>query len=204
MKNITVFGFGLVLTLALQATGQEAPSIPKKQPVLHAYCGAIETISRMKPVDDLVANPEPSMILISKEKSRMYFMQGNKVLRKYRLAFGSHHDDGPKIQEGDRKTPEGIYSIIGKNKNSQYHKALKISYPNDYDKEYAASLGVKPGGDIMIHGLPSSLDGVLDNSILQSAVNSLNWTAGCVAVNNDQMDIIFLTVPLNTPVAICP
>jgi murein L,D-transpeptidase YafK len=201
MKKSIVFGFGLVLTLALNVTAQE---VPKKQPILHASCSQIENINKMKPVAYYVSNPEPTMIVISKEKSRMYLMQGNQVLRKYRVAFGSNHDEGPKVQEGDRRTPEGIYSIIGKNENSHYHKALKISYPNDYDKAYAAELGVKPGDDIMIHALPSSLEGFMDNMILQSAVNAFNWTAGCVAVTNDQMDIIFLTVPLHTPVAICP
>jgi murein L,D-transpeptidase YafK len=104
----------------------------------------------------------------------------------------------PKEREGDARTPEGLYAIDAKNDRSAYHKALHVSYPNAADRERAKSLGVSPGGAIMIHGLPNGIGWVGAGHRLY------DWTLGCIAVTNDEIDEIWKTVPVCTPIEIRP
>ena len=122
----------------------------------------------------------------------MYLFSGEKVLRRYRIGLG-FSPKGDKKFEGDGKTPEGKYYIDRKNPNSQYYLSLGISYPNESDKKEAAKLGKLPGGDIFIHGQPN-----------KPRLLTKDWTLGCIAVTNEQVEYMFAHVKLGTPVRIYP
>jgi murein L,D-transpeptidase YafK len=136
-------------------------------------------------------------ILILKKDHILELLAGGKVIRTYQVALG-RGGLVPKDREGDGRTPEGHYIIDSRNASSHYHKALHISYPNTEDRARAEKLGVPPGGAIMIHGLPNGL------GWLGSAQKAYDWTLGCVAVTDDQIDEIWKMVPVGTPVEIRP
>jgi murein L,D-transpeptidase YafK len=93
-------------------------------------------------------------IVVNKSTRTLLLYSGSKVIRTYRVALG-RTPGGPKLRQGDGKTPEGGYTISGRNANSAFHRSLCISYPDAADRERARRAGVDPGGDIMIHGLPN-------------------------------------------------
>jgi murein L,D-transpeptidase YafK len=130
-------------------------------------------------------------IVVNKRRREMLLLRGQSVLRTYRIALG-RDPVGHKEREGDGRTPEGEYRIELKNPRSRYHLSLRISYPNERDRARAAELGVDPGGDIMIHGLK---DGELPEG---------DWTQGCIAVTDAEMDEIWTLVAEGTPVSIEP
>jgi len=126
----------------------------------------------------------------------MELLSHGKVLKTYKIALGD--PNGNKIQAGDKKTPEGVYTVDGKNPHSLFHRALHLSYPNAADRERARKLGVSPGGDIEIHGLPARY------AWLGSAHRAMDWTTGCIAVTNPEIDEIWNMVAVGTPVEIRP
>jgi len=134
-------------------------------------------------------------ILILKKEHLLELLSGGKVIRTYKVALGQG-GLAPKERAGDGRTPEGHYIIDSRNSASHYHKALHISYPNAEDRKRAARLGVSPGGDIMIHGLPNGM------GLIGSAHLLHDWTLGCVAVTDGQIDEIWKMVPVGTPVEI--
>lgn len=136
-------------------------------------------------------------ILVEKSARRLTLMHNGDVIRTYDVALGSA-PRGPKRQEGDGRTPEGVYAIDFRNARSHFHLALRISYPNVADRADAKARGVPPGGDIMIHGLPNGL-GWLGGLHL-----SRDWTDGCIAVTDSQMDEIWRLVDVGTKVEIRP
>jgi murein L,D-transpeptidase YafK len=136
-------------------------------------------------------------VLILKKEHLLELLAGGKVIRTYKVALGSG-GLAPKEREGDGRTPEGNYVIDSRNANSQYHKALHISYPNAEDRKRAARLGVSPGGAVMIHGLPNG------KGLIGPAHRLYDWTLGCVAVTDSEIDEIWNLVPLGTPVVIRP
>ena len=136
-------------------------------------------------------------ILILKKDHVMQLLANGKVIRTYKVALGSG-GLAPKQKEGDARTPEGHYTIDSRNEASHYHKALHISYPSAADRQRAAKLGVAPGGAIMIHGLPNGLGWA------GAAHRMHDWTLGCVAVTDDEIDEIWQMVPIGTPVEIRP
>jgi murein L,D-transpeptidase YafK len=119
------------------------------------------------------------------------------VIRTYKVALGQG-GFAPKEREGDGRTPEGHYTIDAKYAVSHYHKAMHVSYPNAGDRARAAKLGVLPGGAIMIHGLPNGKGWV------GAAHRLYDWTLGCIAVTDDEIDEIWNLVPVGTPVEIRP
>lgn len=135
-------------------------------------------------------------IVIEKSAHTMELMSGSQVLKTYRVALGN--PKGAKQQEGDRETPEGEYVIDAKNEHSRFHRALHISYPNAADRERAKNLRVNPGADVEIHGLPSMF------AWAGSLHRSKDWTAGCVAVTNSEIEEIWPLVPVGTKVEIRP
>jgi len=135
-------------------------------------------------------------ILILKKDHLMELFAGGKVIRTYQVALGQG-GLAPKEREGDGRTPEGHYTIEAKYA-SQYHKALRISYPNAEDRKRAAKLGVSPGGSILIHGLPNG------KGWIGAAHRLYDWTLGCIAVTDEEIDEIWNLVPLGTPVEIRP
>jgi len=130
-------------------------------------------------------------IVIHKARREMLLLRGNTVLRSYRIALG-REPVGDKQCEGDGRTPEGRYVIDRRNPKSRYHLALHISYPNPEDTARAQAAGVEPGGDIMIHGLK---DGERRDG---------DWTQGCIAVSDEEMDEIWGLVPDGTVIVIEP
>jgi murein L,D-transpeptidase YafK len=127
------------------------------------------------------------LVVVSKKKREMLLLRGESVLRTYRIALGPE-PVGPKRQEGDGRTPEGRYTIDRRNARSKYHLSLHISYPDAADLARAREAGVDPGGDIMIHGLR---DGVRQEG---------DWTQGCIAVTDEEMDEIWGLVGEGTPI----
>ena len=130
-------------------------------------------------------------IVVNKSRREMLLLRGNVILRQYRIALG-RDPVGHKQGEGDGRTPEGRYTIDRRNPKSRYYLALHISYPNTDDSARAQSAGVEPGGDIMIHGLK---DGELREG---------DWTQGCIAVTDQEMDEIWGLVPDGTVIVIEP
>lgn len=136
-------------------------------------------------------------ILIEKKERRLKLLSKDEVLKSYKIALGGN-PKGPKERQGDNKTPEGTYRIDGRNKGSQYHLALHISYPNEKDRKRAKELGVSPGGDIMIHGIKNGFAWVGD------AHTEVDWTKGCIAVTDEEIEEIAKVVPNGTIVEIRP
>lgn len=135
------------------------------------------------------------IVLKSKRKLQLYF-KGAKV-KQYSISLGGN-PNGHKQFEGDQKTPEGSYFINGKNPNSKYYKNLGISYPNEEDASFARSKGKNPGGEIKIHGLPNNKPWLGKLHLLK------DWTHGCIAVTNKQMDEIYRSVKIGTKITILP
>jgi len=129
-------------------------------------------------------------VVVNKARREMLLLSGDSVVRSYRVALG-RDPVGHKVQEGDGRTPEGHYTIDRRNPRSRYHLSLHISYPNAVDCEHARALGVDPGGDIMIHGLKSG-----------AAHPESDWTQGCIAVTDAEMDEIWDLVQDGTAVEI--
>lgn len=137
------------------------------------------------------------LIVVDKSRRVMTLWAGKKPFRTYRIALGGN-PVGHKEQEGDSRTPEGRYIIDGKNPGSSFHLSLRISYPNKRDRATAATRGVSPGGQIMIHGTPEYL------TMVQSTGLVRDWTAGCIAVSNAEVEEIYKKVRIGTPIVIKP
>ena len=120
---------------------------------------------------------------------------GNE-LKSYRIALGGQ-PIGPKQQEGDMKTPEGLYTIDYRNPHSDYHLSLHISYPGPEDVRRTDAQGVSPGGDIMIHGLPNGMRWL-------GMSHRKDWTAGCIAVTDEEIEELWRIIPDGTPIEIRP
>ena len=127
----------------------------------------------------------------------MQAYSGNELLKTYTVSLGKN-PIGHKQFEGDCKTPEGIYTINDRNSNSAYYKNLGVSYPNETDKEYAQKQGKSPGGLIKIHGLRN------DHGYIGKFHRFKDWTAGCIAVTNDEMDELFTAVKQDAVIEILP
>jgi murein L,D-transpeptidase YafK len=141
--------------------------------------------------------PRVDAILVEKTARRLSLLSNGVVVRSYVIALG-RNPVGPKEREGDDRTPEGAYVIDGRNPDSGYHLALHISYPNAADRARAAKLGADPGGDIMIHGIRNGL------GWLGPVHRWLDWTHGCIAVTDAEIDEIASRVPDGTPIEIRP
>ncbi|SYZ72636.1 conserved hypothetical protein [Candidatus Zixiibacteriota bacterium] len=136
-------------------------------------------------------------VVVFKGKRELILYKGHDTLKIYDVALGKS-PVGPKERQGDQKTPEGRYIIDWRNSNSQFHLSLHISYPNAIDRARADSLKVRPGGDIMIHGLPAKY------SYLGKRHLWYDWTNGCIAVTNEEIEEIWELVRDGTPIAIYP
>ncbi len=141
--------------------------------------------------------PAVDNILVRKRERRMYLMRQGEILRSYRISLGLS-PDGHKLQEGDFRTPEGKYRLIRRNPRSEYFLSLEVSYPNEDDVARARKRGVRPGGNIMIHGLPNSPRKATDFYLRN------DWTDGCIAVSNSDMVEIWMMTPPDTPIEIVP
>ena len=137
-----------------------------------------------------------SVVVIKKARTLTLMNQGN-VLKTYSVALGGE-PVGPKTQQGDHKTPEGKYMLDRRNIHSQFYRSIHISYPNTHDLAQAKKIGVAAGGDVFVHGLPNGYGWVGKGHRLK------DWTDGCIAVTDEEMDEIWKAVPDGTPIVIQP
>lgn len=135
--------------------------------------------------------PPVTRIQVFKGQRELQLLNGNRLLKSYEFELG-FAPEGDKFFEGDGRTPEGAYLIDRRNPNSRYHLSLGISYPNRDDIAYARAHGLSPGGDIFIHGTPNPFS--LED----------DWTWGCIAVTNDEIEEMYAMVQNGTPIYIYP
>ncbi|WP_077337140.1 L,D-transpeptidase family protein [Vibrio ruber] len=134
-------------------------------------------------------------VLVDKSKRRLYLLEQGETIKTYRIALGKFPQD-PKHQEGDQRTPEGDYVLDAINLHSNFYKAFHISYPSAKDIAYAQQHGLNPGGDIHIHGLKNGYQRPPE------FIQSFDWTNGCIALTNQEMDELIRLVPVGTPIHI--
>jgi murein L,D-transpeptidase YafK len=151
-------------------------------------CGRAKTVLSPQPAD---------RILVLKSAHTLSLMRGDRILRTYKVALG-RSPVGPKTRKGDHKTPEGLYSIDAKKEHSRFYRALHISYPNAGDRERAQKEENDPGGDVEIHGIENRLGWI------GGLHRSFDWTDGCIAMTDVEIDQIWNSVEVGTPVEIRP
>lgn len=168
----------------------------------HAFARTV--VALMAPLCLLPVQPvqaavrqQADKVLVLKSQRLMLLLKDGEILKSYRVALG-RRPVGHKHHQGDGRTPEGTYVVDRRNGHSRYHRSLHISYPNAADVAYAGKHGTDPGKDIMIHGLPNGYED------LAEVHTSRNWTKGCIAVSNGEIDEIWRLVPDGTPIVIKP
>jgi len=154
------------------------------------------------PVQPVILPPLPAdtvvdQIVVKKSERVLSLYHGAELIRSYRVSLGKV-PVGPKQVEGDGRTPEGNYLISGRNPKSRFHLSLRVSYPSPADLESAKLRGFSPGGDIMIHGAPEGMNLLAQQHMLG------DWTAGCVALTNEEIEEIYRVVRDGTPIKIVP
>lgn len=137
-----------------------------------------------------------NLILLEKEKRRLSLFREEQPFAIYRVALGKN-PTGKKECQGDYRTPEGVYSIIKRNANSKFYRSLLISYPNIQDMVRARKMGCEPGGDVAIHGLKPGPEYLIKQLLG-------NWTWGCIALHNKDMDEVWDAVPEGATIIIRP
>lgn len=140
------------------------------------------------------ARPVDKVIVVKSER-RLYLLRDGEVVRSYRVALG-RSPVGHKIFEGDGRTPEGLYVLDARNPGSRFYRSIHISYPNDTDRARARAYGVSAGGLVMLHGQPN--DGFAGRN------PAYDWTEGCIALSNSEMDEIWQLVGVGTLIEILP
>ena len=140
--------------------------------------------------------PIDSISVIKSKRQMMVFCK-HKFLKEYHISLGEN-PIGAKHFKGDRKTPEGLYQINGKSAQSMAHKCLGISYPNDIDRAYARKFGKSTGGDVKIHGFLNGYENEPESFI------GFDWTWGCIAVTNDEVDELFDHIIIGSNILIQP
>jgi murein L,D-transpeptidase YafK len=143
------------------------------------------------------SEPKVDRIRVLKSERRLVLLSGEHPVYEYEIALGGS-PIGPKKERGDERTPEGEYVIDSRKSGSSYHLALHISYPNADDRIQARGRGVEPGGAIMIHGLPNGF------GLIGAAHRVVDWTDGCIAVTNDEIEEIWRRVENGVPIEIRP
>ncbi|QSX77412.1 L,D-transpeptidase family protein [Agrilutibacter solisilvae] len=138
-----------------------------------------------------------TFVYVDKSARELFLFNGTQLIAKYKVALG-RSPVGHKQREGDKRTPEGAYVLDYKNPNSQYHRSIHISYPSRRDQALARRKGVPPGGAIMIHGQPNGFG--RGAPILQQS----DWTDGCIALTDEQMDAVWDMVDVPVRILIAP
>ena len=137
------------------------------------------------------------LVLVQKSARKLSLIRHGKAIKEYSISLGEN-PVGHKIEEGDKRTPEGVYILDWRRKSDHYFRSIHISYPNQRDKGLAMERGVNPGGMIMIHGIPPLYERV------GKELKERDWTDGCIAVTNEEMKEIWNSVPNGTPIFILP
>lgn len=152
-------------------------------------------IRQAPPPSPAVLSEQVDRIVIDKSDRQMQVFADGRLLKTYPIALG-FAPDGAKERQGDGRTPEGLYSIDRRNPQSRYHLSLGLDYPRAEDRARAAAGGYSPGGDIFIHGQP--------NSVPPGMMIAGDWTAGCIAVTDAEIQELWDHVPIGTQVEIRP
>ena len=181
-RLFVVIGLGLTTIMSTSAIGY----------VKTASSDAKSTGNNGQPISSTVVIDK---VFVDKSDRILQLLSGDKVIKSYHIALGGN-PIGHKQQQGDQRTPVGSYTLDYKNEKSKFYRSIYVSYPNTTDKARAKSRGVSAGGDIMIHGQKNGF----------GALGLLNqqrdWTEGCIAVTNDEMDEIMAAVKVGTPIEI--
>lgn len=143
------------------------------------------------------ATEKADFVLVKKSESRLYLKKNGATLASFHVSFGAQ-PQGHKQRQGDERTPEGRYVLDFKNERSSFHKAIHVSYPNQRDIVAAKARGVDPGGSIMIHGQKNGF------GWLAPVTQMFNWTDGCIAMSNSDMERVWNAVDVQTPIEIDP
>ena len=184
------------------AVAVSVDSLPVVVPAGGAVAGSFRaTPARaMSPYESAMSKPKQydadSIVLDKSDRTLTMYSHGVQV-KQYEVALGKN-PVGAKLRRGDGRTPEGLYYIEGRNPGSKYHLALRISYPNNTDRVRASRYGATPGGDIMIHGLPPAF------ATVGALHRQQDWTEGCVAVTNAEIEEIWRAVPNGARILIKP
>lgn len=136
-------------------------------------------------------------VVVLKGARQLLLFSGDRVIESFRIALG-RNPEGSKTRAGDGRTPEGHYVLDWRNPESRFHRSIHISYPGPEDIERGRALHVSPGGDIMIHGLPPGAEDLGPDQA------DFDWTEGCIAVSNSEIDEIWARVSDGTPIDILP
>lgn len=163
-----------LLLIAILATGVVAPAEAAAGPTLTA-----------------------DRVLVIKSERELYLIRNERVVATYHVALG-RSPVGDKMFEGDGRTPEGIYFLAEKNAGSRFYRSIRISYPSPRDYAEAGKYGERPGGLVMIHGQPDYAGTGYYGS------REWDWTEGCIAVSNAEMDQIWDATAVGTPIEILP
>jgi len=147
------------------------------------------------PTGDAVV--KANTVLVVKSERRLLLLRDGRVLKSFPIALG-RNPVGAKVQAGDGRTPEGRYVLDWRNPQSRFYRSLHISYPGPADRDRARRLGVAPGGDIMIHGLPRGREAI------GAEHARWDWTEGCIALTNAETDEVWRRVDDGTPIEIRP
>jgi murein L,D-transpeptidase YafK len=136
-------------------------------------------------------------VVVVKHERTLQLLNQGKVIKTYKVALGGE-PVGAKTRQGDHKTPEGIYILDSRNAHSQFYKSIHISYPSARDLAAARQKGVSPGGDVFVHGLPNGYGWI------GAGHRAKDWTDGCIAVTDQEIDEIWRAVANGTPIEIRP
>lgn len=199
-KIILVVCFGM-LSLGLQVSSAQAGMIQNllqslKQQSIPAQ-PAHQAVGHGIPAQELAPGVKADEIVVFKSERRLELRKAGRILRSYRIALG-RNPIGHKLYQGDNRTPEGRYRIDMRNPRSAYYRSLRISYPDRTDQDVALTVGLRPGDWIMIHGIKNGV------TPAQLGHPYRDWTNGCIALTNRQMDEVWNSVDVGTPITIWP
>ena len=169
----------------------------RKLAIIAAVLVVVVAAYQFWPQEPLPPEAKADRVIVHKGSRTLTLMQGERPLKTYRVSLGTN-PVGPKTREGDHRTPEGHYVLDSRNPQSRFHLSIHISYPNAADAEAARRAGVRPGGAIMIHGIQNGLVWI------GRAHGFWDWTDGCIAVTDSEIEEIWRAVPDGTPIEIYP
>lgn len=190
MRNVL-----LLSTFALSLVGAARPS--QAAVATDAPLSRLSVLAAAVTTDPGGPVPLADSIVIEKKARRLTLYHQGRALRSYRVALGAN-PVGAKRMAGDRRTPEGVFQIDWKNEKSDFHLALHISYPDSAHRARAEALGVSPGGDILIHGLRNG------SGAAGAFHRTVDWTDGCIALTDEEIEGVWSAVMVGTPVEIKP
>ncbi|MBC7741489.1 MAG: L,D-transpeptidase family protein [Bdellovibrionaceae bacterium] len=204
MKPMIFIALVAIIALSLDARTEKSP---QKMILPTYYCSEMNRIDEAKHLSPAELSEKPlkaDRIVVSKTRKKIYLLHAGDIMAEYPVSFGFGFKGGAKFRVGDGRTPEGLYEINFKKPRSSYHMALQISYPNRADTLFARKLGLEPGGNILIHGFPNRAVDGLDPKAIPFVHGHKDWTQGCMAVTNKEVEEIFTRTQTHTPIEICP